>query len=229
MSELLTRLAKRLEHTFNDPAFLELAVRHRSAGGKHNERMEFLGDGLLNFVIADELYKRRPRASEGELSRYRASLVREDTLAELATELQLGDYLVLGSGELKSGGYRRGSTLADAFEAVIGAVYLDSGFEPARELILRLYHDRLEHLPAEAGQKDPKTRLQEWLQARQRELPDYQVTETFGQAHAQTFVVECRVEGLPETTQGRGTSRRRAEQAAAEAALEQLQPGSSSS
>ncbi|TQV64664.1 MAG: ribonuclease III [Halothiobacillaceae bacterium] len=229
MTDPLNRLATRLEHSFKDPVHLELAVRHRSAGGKHNERMEFLGDGLLNFVIADELYKRRPRAPEGELSRYRASLVREDTLAELASELQLGDYLVLGSGELKSGGYRRGSTLADALEAVIGAVYLDSGFEPARDLILRLYHDRLEHLPAEAGQKDPKTRLQEWMQARQRDLPDYQVTETFGQAHAQTFVVECRVEGLPEPTQGRGTSRRRAEQAAAEAALEQLQPGSISS
>lgn len=229
MTEPLHRLEARLGHAFRDAAHIELAVRHRSAGGKHNERLEFLGDGLLNFVIADELYKRRPRATEGELSRYRASLVREDTLAELAGDLQLGDFLVLGSGELKSGGFRRNSTLADAFEAIIGAVYLDSGFESARDLILRLYHERLEHLPAQAGQKDPKTRLQEWLQARQRQLPEYEVTDTIGQAHAQTFVVQCRVEGLPEPTRGRGTSRRRAEQAAAEAALEQLQPGSSSS
>ncbi|MEW6764823.1 MAG: ribonuclease III [Pseudomonadota bacterium] len=224
MPDPLARLSSRLEHEFQDPALLELAMRHRSVGGKHNERLEFLGDGLLNFVIADELYARRPHASEGELSRYRASLVREDTLAELASELKLGDFLILGSGELKSGGYRRGSTLADAFEAIIGAVYLDSGFEPARQMVLRLYHDRLEHLPAHAGQKDPKTRLQEWLQARQRPLPEYEVTQTFGQAHAQTFVVECRIEGLEAPTEGRGTSRRRAEQAAAEAALAILNP-----
>lgn len=224
MADPLKRLEERLGHAFKDPSLLELALRHRSAGGQHNERLEFLGDGLLNFVIADELYARRPKASEGELSRYRASLVREDTLAELAAELELGDYLILGSGELKSGGYRRSSTLADAFEAVIGAVYLDSGFEPARALILRLYHDRLEHLPAHAGQKDPKTRLQEWLQGRQLALPEYHVVDTLGQAHAQTFVVECRVEGLESPTVGRGTSRRRAEQAAAAAALEQLQP-----
>lgn len=220
----LKQLCERLEYEFRDPSLLELALRHRSVGGRHNERLEFLGDGLLNFVIADELYVRRPKSSEGELSRYRASLVREDTLAELAAELELGDFLILGSGELKSGGYRRGSTLADAFEAVIGAVYLDSGFEPARQLVLRLYRDRLEHLPAQAGQKDPKTRLQEWLQGRQRNLPEYVVSDTIGQAHAQTFVVECHVDGLDAPTVGRGTSRRRAEQAAAEAALEQLQP-----
>lgn len=225
MAEFLKRLEERIGHTFTDPALLELALRHRSAGGRHNERLEFLGDGLLNFVIADELYARRPKASEGELSRYRASLVREDSLAELAAELDLGDYLILGSGELKSGGYRRGSTLADAFEAMIGAVYLDAGFEPARALILRLYRDRLEHLPAQAGQKDPKTRLQEWLQGRQRPLPEYEVIDTLGQAHAQTFVVQCRVDGLDQPTTGRGTSRRRAEQAAAEAALSLLQPG----
>lgn len=224
MSEPLKRLQERLEHKFNDPSLLELALRHRSVGGRHNERLEFLGDGLLNFIIADELYVRRPKASEGELSRYRASLVREDTLAELASGLELGDYLILGSGELKSGGFRRSSTLADALEAVLGAVYLDAGFEVARALILRLYHEKLEHLPAQAGQKDPKTRLQEWLQGRQLGLPEYQVIETLGQAHAQTFVVECRVVGLEQPTIGRGTSRRRAEQAAAAAALEQLIP-----
>lgn len=222
--EPLACLAERLGHSFHDPAKLEQAVRHRSAGGQHNERLEFLGDGLLNFVIADELYARRPKASEGELSRYRASLVREDTLAELANELRLGDFLVMGSGEHKSGGHRRSSTLADALEAVIGAVYLDAGFEAARALVMRLYHHRLENLPASAGQKDPKTRLQEWLQARQRNLPDYQVVDTIGKDHAQIFVVECSVEGLSEKTIGRGTSRRRAEQAAAEAALAILMP-----
>ncbi len=224
MDDNLKRLSSRIGHDFRDPALLELALRHRSAGGRHNERLEFLGDSLLNFVIAHELYARRPKASEGELSRYRASLVREDSLAEIAAELDLGSYLTLGSGELKSGGFRRGSTLADALEAMIGAVYLDSGFDAARALIQNLYRARLDHLPVHAGQKDPKTRLQEWLQGHQRKLPEYHVVDTLGQAHAQTFVVECRVEGLETPGVGRGSSRRRAEQAAAEAALERLQP-----
>lgn len=215
---------QRLEYSFQNPALLEQALRHRSSGGRHNERLEFLGDGLLNFVIADELYKRRPHANEGELSRFRASFVREATLVDLAQALQLGDFLTLGSGELKSGGFRRNSTLADAFEAVLGAVYLDGGFEPARKLVCMLYRQRLEHMPAELGLKDPKTRLQEFLQSRQRALPDYRVLDTIGQDHAQTFIVECRIEGLPTPTQGRGTSRRGAEQAAADAALAIIQP-----
>jgi len=215
---------QRLGYVFENPALLEQALRHRSSGSRHNERLEFLGDGLLNFVIADELYKRRPHANEGELSRFRASYVREATLVDLAQALQLGDFLTLGSGELKSGGFRRNSTLADAFEAVLGAVYLDGGFEPARALICSLFGDRLEHMPAELGLKDPKTQLQEFLQSRQRALPDYRVLDTIGQDHAQTFIVECRIEGLPTPTQGRGTSRRGAEQAAAEAALAIIQP-----
>jgi len=215
---------QRLGYVFQNPALLEQALRHRSSGSRHNERLEFLGDGLLNFVIADELYKRRPHANEGELSRFRASFVREATLVELAQVLQLGDFLTLGSGELKSGGFRRNSTLADAFEAVLGAVYLDSGFESARTLICSLFRDRLERMPAELGLKDPKTRLQEFLQSRQRKLPDYRVLDTIGQDHAQTFIVECRIEGLPTPTQGRGSSRRGAEQAAAEAALAIIQP-----
>ncbi|MEW5838003.1 MAG: ribonuclease III [Pseudomonadota bacterium] len=215
---------QRLGYTFDNPELLQQALRHRSAGGKHNERLEFLGDGLLNFVIADELFGRRPHANEGELSRFRASLVREATLVELAQALKLGDFLSLGSGELKSGGFRRGSTLADALEAVIGAVYLDGGFEAARSLVRTLYSERLQHMPAELGLKDPKTRLQEFLQARQRPLPEYRVLDTLGQDHNQTFIVECRVEGLPAPTQGRGASRRRAEQAAAEDALSLIQP-----
>jgi ribonuclease-3 len=221
MIELLMR---RLSYEFQNRALLEQALRHRSSGGQHNERLEFLGDGLLNFIIADELYARRSRANEGELSRFRASLVREATLAELAQELTLGDFLTLGSGELKSGGFRRDSTLADAFEAVLGAVYLDGGFDAARTVVRFLYRHRLEHMPAELGLKDPKTRLQEFLQSRQCALPVYQVLDTLGQDHAQTFIVECWVEGLPAKTQGRGASRRRAEQAAAEAALELIQP-----
>lgn len=220
----LTRLTQRLGYEFSNIELLQQALRHRSAGSRHNERLEFLGDGLLNFVIADELYARRPHANEGELSRFRASLVREATLVELAQSLVLGDFLTLGSGELKSGGFRRGSTLADAFEAILGAVYLDSGFEAARALICRLYRERLEHMPAELGLKDPKTRLQEFLQSRQRALPEYRVLDTIGQDHAQTFIVECRVEGLAAPTQGRGVSRRRAEQAAAEIALALIQP-----
>lgn len=215
---------QRLGYTFNDAELLRLALRHRSAGGKHNERLEFLGDGLLNFVIADELYRRRLHANEGELSRFRASLVREATLVELAQSVKLGDFIALGSGELKSGGFRRGSILADAFEAVLGAVYLDGGFEVARTLVCHLYQDRLEHMPAELGLKDPKTRLQEFLQSRQRSLPEYRVLDTLGQDHNQTFIVECHVEGMPTPTQGRGSSRRRAEQAAAEAALALIQP-----
>lgn len=220
----LTLLSQRLGYEFTNAELLHQALRHRSAGSRHNERLEFLGDGLLNFVIADELFARRPHANEGELSRFRASLVREATLVELAHFLDLGDFLTLGSGELKSGGFRRGSTLADAFEAILGAVYLDGGFDAARTLICHLYHDRLEHMPAELGFKDPKTRLQEFLQSRQRALPEYRVLNTIGQDHAQTFIVECRIEGLSAPTQGRGSSRRGAEQAAAEAALALIQP-----
>ncbi len=215
---------QRLGYEFGNPELLQQALRHRSAGSRHNERLEFLGDGLLNFVIADELYARRPHANEGELSRYRASLVREATLVEIAQSLKLGDFLTLGSGELKSGGFRRGSTLADALEAVVGAVYLDRGFDAARKLVRFLYRDRLEHMPVELGLKDPKTRLQEFLQSRQRALPEYRVLDTLGQDHAQTFIVECSVEGLAAPTQGRGSSRRGAEQAAAEAALAIIQP-----
>jgi len=207
---------------FADPLLLESALRHRSAGANNNERLEFLGDGVLNFVIADQLFRLKPAATEGELSRLRATLVREDTLADVARELELGEYLTLGSGELKSGGFRRASILADALEALIGAVYLDQGFEVARDLILRLFRDKLANLPSAAVLKDPKTQLQEYLQACQQELPCYDVVDTQGAAHAQTFTVACRVASEATPSLGKGSSRRKAEQAAARKMLERI-------
>ena len=213
-------LCRALGYPFRQTQLLEEALTHRSAGGRNNERLEFLGDSILNFVIAAELYATHPRAAEGELSRLRATLVREETLAELAQRLNLGDHLRLGSGEMKSGGFRRASILADALEAVIGAVYLDSDFETCQRLILRHYQERLAALPAVSELKDPKTRLQEYMQARQRALPVYQVLGISGEDHAQSFRVECVVDAV--RTVAVGSSRRRAEQEAARRALELL-------
>lgn len=219
----LERLSRALGYAFSEPELLDVALRHRSAGAMHNERLEFLGDSVLNFVIAAALYRRFPTATEGTLSRMRASLVKGDTLAEIARELELGAYLHLGSGELKSGGFRRGSILADAFEAVIGAVYEDGGIDAAQALVLRFFESRLDESRPAMTLKDPKTRLQEFLQGRGRPLPEYRVADVQGQAHNQTFTVECLVDGLPEPSRGRGSSRRKAEQSAAEQALERLQ------
>lgn len=190
---------------------------HRSAGSRHNERLEFLGDALLNAVIAAQLFEEYPQASEGELSRLRASLVKEATLAELARRLKLGEFLCLGLGELKSGGFRRASILADALEAVFGAVYLDSGFRACRRLILNLYREHLAKLPPVEHLTDPKTRLQEHLQAQQRMRPVYRVLEISGEAHEQRFTVECNVDDV--RTVAVGASRRKAEQEAARKAL----------
>lgn len=201
---------------------LTQALTHRSAGSDNNERLEFLGDGILNFVIAHELFERRPRASEGELSRLRANLVNKPSLAELARGLGLGETVRLGGGEQKSGGQRRDSILADALEALLGAIYLDGGFERTREVIRRLYAERLHSLPDTDTLKDPKTRLQEFLQARGRPLPSYEVVTVTGQAHDQTFTVRCDVEGIGETCEGHARSRRKAEQRAADAMLERL-------
>jgi ribonuclease-3 len=184
--------------------------------------MEFLGDGILNFVIADELYKRRPEAKEGELSRLRASLVKGDKLAEISASLQLGDYLVLGSGELKSGGFRRASILADALEAIFGAIYLDAGFDKCRAVILSLYKDSLSNLKTSEELKDPKSRLQEWLQSRQLPLPEYEVVEVSGESHDQSFKVSCHIASTNLTLYGEAPSRQKAEQTAAKKALEQL-------
>jgi len=208
---------------FTDPDLLQSALTHRSAGSRHNERLEFLGDALLNFVIAEELFRRAGESDEGDLSRLRASLVKGATLAALARDAQLGDRLKLGSGELKSGGYRRESILADALEALLGALLLDGGTAAASNAIRRLYRKRLENLPRPSELKDPKTRLQELLQARGLGLPEYTVEDVRGAAHNQRFTVRCRVAALQREVAGLGTSRRKAEQAAASGMLTSLE------
>ena len=214
-------LSRKLGYYFSNPGLLECALTHRSVGSHNNERLEFLGDAILNFLIADELYQRFPNASEGELSRARANLVNGSALAILATAYDLGDFLRLGSGELKSGGFRRESILAGTLEAVIGAAYLDKGFDACRVLVQALYQQRLATISPETHPKDPKTRLQEYLQAQKRPLPFYTVMAIEGNAHLQTFKVECVVEGiLP--CHGEGNSRRVAEQNAAQQALHLL-------
>ena len=218
----LDRLCSDLGYRFKEPRLLTEALTHRSAGSNNNERLEFLGDGVLNFVVAAALYDRYPNASEGELSRLRASLVKGETLADVATTLGLGEFLLLGSGELKSGGFRRASILADALEAVFGAIFLDAGFDVCRERILAVMHPYIENVPDVSKLKDPKTRLQEWLQSRRLALPEYSVIEVSGEAHKQRFVVSCTVDGLDQPVEASGKSRRRAEQAAAEKALEVL-------
>jgi ribonuclease-3 len=206
-----------------DEGLLAEALTHRSAQGANNERLEYLGDAVLSFVVAEMLFHAHPGATEGELSRYRASLVSGETLGALALELGLGEHIRLGEGELKSGGFRRASILADALEAVIGAVYLDLGIEAARDAVERLLADRLAVLPSAAELKDPKTRLQERLQASGIPLPAYEVAEVSGEPHAQRFVVRCRVESLGLLAEAEGTSRRRAEQEAASRLLERLE------
>jgi len=225
LNETHNRLCKRLSYRFKDPSLLETAMTHRSARGLNNERLEFLGDAILGLVIARALYEKFPGASEGQLSRLRASLVKRDTLAKLALELDLGECLFLGTGELKSGGFRRSSILADAVEALIGAVERDGGLEAAQELVLHLYRQRLEEVDLQRASKDPKTRLQELLQGRAMPLPQYEVSEVNGKVHNQTFIVECQVEALGITSRGKGTSRRKAEQAAAELALLKIEGG----
>ena len=218
-----SELSRRIGHSFTDEALFELALTHRSCGKKNNERLEFLGDSILNFVIADDLFERFPKAKEGELSRLRARMVKGVTLSEVARELGLGDYLRLGSGELKSGGYRRDSILADAVEAIIGAIYLDSDMDIARGFILSWFKDRLEKLDLNESMKDSKTRLQEFLQSRRLALPEYELMNVEGEAHAQTFYIDCRVDGLKKVAKGVGNSRRQAEQEAAKNALIALQ------
>lgn len=212
---------KALGYQYQDMNWLFLALTHRSVSGNHNnERLEFLGDSILNFLIADWLYERFPAEKEGRLSRLRATLVKQDTLAELAREFKLGDYLLLGPGELKSGGFRRDSILADAVEAILGAIYRDCGdMRVCEGLIRRWYGNRIEDLADETVIKDSKSRLQELLQSRRLELPIYTVVSIEGEAHNQHFTVECQVPCLTEVTVGDGPSRRHAEQDAAAAAL----------
>ena len=222
MSRQLSDLEKVINYSFNDKELLQNALTHRSVSSDNNERLEFLGDSILNFVIAAELYQRYPEASEGDLSRLRASLVNKDSLADLAVDINLGDSLYLGSGELKSGGFRRKSILADTLEAIFGATLLDSGFEAAKELILGIYQSFLDNAQDPEALKDPKTQLQELLQSRKHELPVYELAQVDGKPHAQTFKVKCVVNGLKDGSVGKGTSRRKAEQDAAEQALKRL-------
>lgn len=222
MAELSSLLAA-LDYSFNDPNLLRRALTHRSHGPQHNERLEFLGDSVLNFVVAAFLYERFPDMDEGDLSRLRANLVKQSALADIAQRLSLSRYLHLGEGELKSGGFRRPSILSDAVEALFGAVFLDGGFEHAYRVIAGQYQSLIEDIDPVTLGKDPKTLLQELLQARRRELPVYTVISTQGAAHDQLFEVECRIERPEIAVTASGTSRRAAEQMAAELAIQSLQ------
>jgi ribonuclease-3 len=223
LEEKLQQLSRKLGYSFKSKELLQAALTHRSKGGAHNERLEYLGDSLLNFTIAAELFQRFPKVREGDLTRMRAFLVRGETLAYVARDLSLGDYLNLGIGEQKSGGHMRDSILADAVEAIIGAIYLDSGVEAARSRILDWYLSRLDALVLKGPQKDAKTRLQEYCQARRLPLPHYQVMMIEGDAHEPIFKIQCVVVTLSEPYWGVANNRRKAEQAAAEAALKVLQ------
>ncbi|WP_214000449.1 ribonuclease III [Arsukibacterium sp.] len=213
-------LMNKLGYQFARPELLEQALTHRSCKGKHNERLEFLGDAVLGLIIAQMLFEQFPQTREGDLTRMRSALVKGVTLAEIAQELAIAQYLRLGPGELKSGGHRRESILADALEAILGAIFLDSGMEACRERILVWFGERLKQI-APGEQKDSKTRLQEYLQGLRLPLPVYDVIATEGEAHQQTFTVRCTVPGIKPITAS-GSSRRKAEQDAANAALEQI-------
>lgn len=221
MIKAVQPLFKKIGYQFNDASLLELALTHRSCKGEHNERLEYLGDSILSYVIANALYKQFPKNQEGDLSRMRATLVRGVTLSEFGIEFGLGDYLRLGPGELKSGGFRRESILADAVEAIIGAVFLDSDIHTCEALILAWYKTRLAEIIPGSGQKDPKTQLQEFLQSRQLPLPVYEVINTTGQAHNQEFTIECTIKEM-DSIIAKGTSRKKAEQAAAEIAMKRV-------
>jgi ribonuclease-3 len=216
-------IAKQFGYTFEDGELLSLALTHRSAAKNHNERLEFLGDAVLGMVVAEWLYLNFPNEPEGKLTRMRASLVKGDTLASLAKTAELGDLIQLGPGELKSGGHRRTSILADVVESLLGAIYLDAGLDACRDVILRLLQNRLNALDPNAHPKDAKTRLQEYLQSRKLPLPDYEVLSIEGKDHAQTFTVSCNIQSIKVKAQGAGASRRRAEQNAADKALSTIE------
>lgn len=216
----LKALSKRIGYQFNDQDLLLQALTHRSAKGTHNERLEFLGDSILGFVIAEALYQKFPKHDEGDLTRMRSSLVKGVTLAELGRHFKLGEHLILGAGELKSGGHKRDSILEDAIEAIIGAVYLDSGQSACKNLVLNWFEERLAVIKPGNEQKDPKTRLQEFLQGRKIALPEYEVTEITGQSHNQQFTVRCTTSVIDKAVIAKGTSRRKAEQSAAQQVLD---------
>ncbi len=222
MNDALAHLGRRLGYHFSDPALLKRALTHRSKSGINNERLEFLGDSVLNTAVAAELYARFASLSEGELTRLRASLVKQETLAALARRLELGNHLELGSGEYKSGGHDRDSILADALEAVLGAVFLEAGFDTARRVVVDLHRELLDRIDPQSVFKDPKTRLQEHLQKQSYRTPVYTILDVTGEAHNQHFVVECVVPDLDIQVTGQGSSRRNAEQEAATRAFEQM-------
>jgi len=215
-------LEKTLRYRFQNAELFQQALTHRSATSRNNERLEFLGDAVLDFVVSEAVYLARPEASEGDLSKLRASLVKDDTLAEIALQLDLGEHLILGSGERKTGGHRRESILADALEAIFGAVFLDSGFDAAKTVIDGVFETRYRDLPDVEDLRDPKTRLQEWLQARKMSLPEYELVETSGQDHKQRFRVTCTIVETSAVTDGESTTRRKAEQKAARKMIDRL-------
>lgn len=219
----LKRLSRSLGHEFAEPALLRQALTHRSYGTPHNERLEFLGDSVLSLAISTRLYRDFPKLPEGDLSRMRAHLVKEPTLADIAQTLALGDYLYLGEGEMKSGGFRRPSILADTLEAILGAIYLSAGFAAACDVIDRLFAPVIAQIDPKKLSKDPKTQLQEYLQGRKLPLPKYEVVSTTGEAHEQQFKVECVIADLSLRAMGEGGSRRKAEQEAAKRAYELAQ------
>lgn len=222
MIQDLSLLCKKIGYQFSDSHYLQQALTHCSVGKANNERLEFLGDAILSFVISSVIYHKFPDIDEGQMSRLRSALVKGDNLTLMARELDLGNYLNLGPGELKSGGFRRDSILADAFEALIGAVYLDSDEVQVRTLILKLFEQQLQNIDLDRAIKDPKTRLQEFLQSRRLPVPEYEVVNIEGKSHKQTFTVSCRIEGLEQPVVAQGSSRRKAEQAVAESVLEQI-------
>ena len=222
MDKATTWLKTSLAYTFADEQLLRQALTHRSAHGPNNERLEFLGDAVLQVIVSQIVFSDKPEASEGQLSRLRSSIVRDVTLAEVALSLGLGEHLILGSGEKKSGGHRRESILADTLEAIFGAVYLDAGFDAARQVICAAYGDRLQNMPDGADLRDPKSRLQELLQGRGLALPVYAVKNVSGKAHKQSFDVSCNIPELDCTTSGYGSTRRDAEQEAALTMLEKV-------
>jgi|TARA_B110000305_G_C19412320_1_gene626123 ribonuclease-3 len=219
----INRLQSTLDYQFKQEELLKQALTHRSfCRGANNERLEFLGDSVLSLVISHNIYEQQPNASEGDLSRIRASLVNEAALAQVARDINLGDYVLLGGGELKSGGFRRESILSDTMEAILGAIYLDSNFTQVQNSILYLYRVYLQNLPSQSNLKDPKTRLQEYLQSEKIDIPEYAVVKIIGKSHDQTFTLTCRILSLNIETSGIGSSRKKAEQDAAIKALKVL-------
>ncbi len=223
MTDTTDKLCQAISHQFIDPGLLSLALTHRSVGQENNERLEYLGDALLGAVIAEAIYHQFPTAPEGELTRLRANLVKKETLAKLARTLEIGRCIHLGSGELKSGGWRRDSILSNTFEAIIGAVYLDSDYDTCRKCLLEIYHEMLGQISPDNLSKDPKTQLQEYLQARKISLPVYTVVKEEGLAHSREFTVECKVENMGDPICATGRSKRSAEQFSAQETLNLLQ------